>query len=124
MEEQNLQWGMHFCNSVMFKTVMKVESYICGQKAEGVTLPVYTSEHTKYCMTEYGQIYKLDKINLVSYELDLQKMEWFRNQDFVELCLNGSMRYTEMELFEDYYKFRKECACDQEIIPRETEIEK
>ena len=37
-EEQKLYWGMHFCNSKMFKTVAKVEMYIQEQKAGGGTL--------------------------------------------------------------------------------------
>ena len=46
MEEQKLYWGMHFCNSRMFKTIVKVEMYIREQQAEGITLPVHTEEHT------------------------------------------------------------------------------
>lgn len=109
MEEQKLYWGMHFCNLRMFKTIIKVELYIREQKAEGINLPVHIKEHTKYYMTEYGQIYKVDKTNFDSYELDLRKMEWFQNQDFVELCFDGDMRYTELDLFEDCYGARKEC---------------
>lgn len=106
MKEQKLYWGMHFCNLRMFKTVIRVELYIRGKKAEGMNLPVYIKEHTKYYMTEYGQVYKVDKTNFDSYELDLQKMEWFQNQDFVELCLDENMRYTEIDNFMDYYEYR------------------
>ena len=54
---------------------------------------------------------KLDKIKFDSYELDLQRMVWFQNQDFAKLYFDGNMRYTELDLFEDYYDFRKECVC-------------
>ena len=111
LEEQKLYWGMHFCNSRMFKTVARVEMYIQEQKAEGINLPPHIEEHTQYYMTEQGQIFKLDKTKFDSYELDLQKMAWFQNQDFVELYFGGNMRYTEMDLFQDCYDFRKECAC-------------
>lgn len=102
---------MQFCNSRMFKTVAKVEMYIQEQKAEGINLLLHIEEHTQYYMTEQGQIFKLDKINFESYELDLQKMVWFQNQDFVEVYFDGNIRYTEMSLFEDYYDFRMERVC-------------
>lgn len=102
---------MHFCNSRMFKTVTKVEMYIQEQKAKGINLPIHIKEHTQYYMTERGQIFQLDKTKFDTYELDLQKMAWFRNQDFVELYFSGWMKYTEMDSFEDCYNFRKECAC-------------
>ena len=107
-EEQKLYWGMHFCNSKMFKTVAKVEMYIQEQKAGGGTLLPHIEEHTQYYMTEQGQIFKLDKIKFDSYELDLQRMVWFQNQDFAKLYFDGNMRYTELDLFENYYDFRKE----------------
>ena len=106
MEEQNLYWGMHFCNSRMFKTIVKVEMYIREQQAEGITLPVHTEEHTKYYMTEHGQIFKFDKTEFVSYELDLQNMVWFQNQDFVRMYFDEYMKYTEMDTFLDCYKCR------------------
>ena len=61
MEEQKLYWGMHFCNSRMFKTIVKGEMYIREQQAEGITLPVHTEEHTKYHMIEHGQILKKNR---------------------------------------------------------------
>ena len=89
MEEQKLYWGMHFCNSRMFKTIVKVEMYIREQQAEGITLPVHTEE--------FG-----------SYELDLQNMVWFQNQDFVRMYFDEYMKYTEMDTFLDCYKCRGE----------------
>ena len=107
-EEQKFYWGMHFCNSRMFKTVTKGETYLLGQKEEGINSLCHTEEHTQYYMTEQGQIFKLDKTKFDSYELDLQKMVWFQNQDFVEMYFGGIMRYTEIDLFKDYYGLRKE----------------
>lgn len=107
-EEEELYWGMHFCNSRMFKTVVKVELYIREQKEEGIILSVHTEEHTKYYMTEHGQIFKFDKTEFVSYELDLQNMVWFQNQDFVRMYFDEYIKYTEMDTFLDCYKCRGE----------------
>ena len=54
---------------------------------------MHTEEHTKYYMTEHGQIFKFDKTEFVSYELDLQNMVWFQNQDFVR-----TVSYTHLTL--------------------------
>lgn len=78
MEEQKLYWGMHFCNSRMFKTIVKVEMYIREQQAEGITLPVHTEEHTKYYMTEHGQILSLIKQSLFHMNLICKIWSGFR----------------------------------------------
>lgn len=105
-EEQKLYWGMHFCNSRMFKTVTKVETYLQGQKAEGINSLCHVEEHTQYYMTEQGQIFKLDKTNFDSYELDLQRMAWFHNRDFITVYFGDYMKYTELNEFVDYFKYR------------------
>lgn len=33
-EEQDLYWGMHFCNSRMFKTIARIQMYLAEQKEE------------------------------------------------------------------------------------------
>lgn len=33
-EEQGLYWGMHFCNSRMFKTIARLQMYLAEQKEE------------------------------------------------------------------------------------------
>ena len=107
--ERELHWGMHFCNPRMAKAIIKVEMYINELKEKRTNLSVHTNIHTKYYMTEQGQIFKFDKKRFVSYELDQQEMAWFRNQDFVELYVDGDLRCTEMDLFEDYFGLRREC---------------
>lgn len=67
---------------------------------------MHTEEHTKYHMIEHGQIFKFDKTEFVSYELDLQNMVWFQNQDFVRMYFDEYMKYTEMDTFLDCYKCR------------------
>lgn len=106
VEEQKLYWGMHFCNSRMFKTVAKIEMHIQEKKAKEVKLPIYIEEHIQYCMTEQGQIFKMDKTTFYSYELDLQKMVWFQNQDFIDIYFGDYMKYTTMDDFIDYYEYR------------------
>lgn len=32
MKEQELCWGMHFCNASMFKTITQIEMYIRSKK--------------------------------------------------------------------------------------------
>lgn len=43
-------------------------------------------------MTEHGQIFKFDKTEFVSYELDLQNMVWFQNQDFIRMYFDEYMK--------------------------------
>ena len=74
-EEQDLYWGMHFCNSSMFKTIARIQMYLAEQKEE---YAASEKKHIKYYMTEYGQIFKFDKTNFISFELDLQNMYGFR----------------------------------------------
>lgn len=50
-EEQDLYWGMHFCNSRMFKTIARIQMYLAEQKEEYVASE---KKHIKYYMTEYG----------------------------------------------------------------------
>ena len=45
-------------------------------------------------MTEYGQVFKFNKEKFKSYELDLQNMVWFQNQDFVRTYLGDNVKYT------------------------------
>lgn len=104
--ENKVYWGMHFCNSRMFKTVTKVEMYIQEQKTEGINLPLHVEEHTQYYMTEQGQIFKLDKTKFDSYELDLQKMVWFHNRDFMTVYFGDYIKYTELNDFVDCFKYR------------------
>lgn len=108
MGEQELYWKMHFCNSKMFKTIAQIEMYTRSKKKEGITLLQHKEEHIHYYMTEYGQIFKFDKENFNSYELDLQNMLWFRNRDFVTMYLGNYMKYTEIDEFADYYENREE----------------
>ena len=108
MKNQELYWGMHFCNSRMFKTIAKVEMYIRGRKAEQINVISNKEEHTQYYMTEHGQIFKFDKVKFKSYELDLQDMVWFQNQDFVKAYFEDYMKYTEIDEFIDCYEYRKE----------------
>ena len=63
-------------------------------------------KNIKYYMTEYGQIFKFDKTNFISFELDLQNMVWFQNQDFTGIYFGEYIKYTELEGFEDYYEER------------------
>ena len=53
-------------------------------------------------------VFKFDKTEFVSYELDLQNMVWFQNQDFVRMYFDEYMKYTEMDTFLDCYKCRGE----------------
>ena len=108
MKEQKLYWGMHFCNSVMFKTVTKVEMYIRGKTTEEIKFMSDKEEHIHYYMTEYGQIFKFNKMSFISYELDLQNMVWFQNQDFVTIYLDNYIKYTEIDAFADCYEYRGE----------------
>ena len=41
---------------------------------------MHTEEHTKYYITEHGQIFKFDKTEFVSYEIDLKKILWLNNR--------------------------------------------
>ena len=88
MKEQELCWGMHFCNASMFKKILNRE------------------ESIHYYMTEYGQVFKFNKEKFKSYELDLQNMVWFQNQDFVRTYLGDNVKYTEIKKFADYYDYR------------------
>lgn len=108
MKEQELYWGMHFCNSKMFKTIAQIEMYTRSKKKEGEKLLQHKEQHVHYYMTEYGQIFKFDKENFDSYELDLQNMLWFRNRDFVAMYLGNYMKYTEINEFVDCYEDRSE----------------
>ena len=108
--KENLYWGMAFCNPRMFKTVGKIQLYRkqkeAGEGTEEAFLKGKKKEHVSYYMTEHGQIFKFDKENFKAYELDLHKMTWFRNQDFVSIYLDDYLKYTEMPDFEDDYDFR------------------
>lgn len=110
MKRQKLYWGMHFCNPSMFKTAVKVEMYVSSKLKENRKALSDNEIGTQYYMTEYGQIFKFDKMKFKSYELDLQNMLWFQNQDFIVMYLNGHMKYTEIKEFADYYEYRKEIA--------------
>lgn len=107
MKRLKLYWGMHFCNPRMFKTVVRVEMYERSKIRKNSECLSNNEEGIQYYMTEYGQIFKFDKIKFESYELDLQNMLWFQNQDFIVMYLNGHMKYTEIKEFVDYYKYRK-----------------
>ena len=107
MEEQKLYWGMHFCNSRMFKTIVKVEMYIREQQAEGITPGTYRRTY-KVLYDRAWADFKFDKTEFVSYELDSQNMVWFQNQDFVRMYFDEYMKYTEMDTFLDCYKCRGE----------------
>ena len=108
MKRQKLYWGMHFCNPRMFKTVVKVEMYVSSKTEENSEVLSNNKIDIQYYMTEYGQIFKFDRVKFESYELDLQNMLWFQNQDFIVMYINGHMKYTEIKEFVDYYEYRKE----------------
>lgn len=107
MKKQELYWGMHFCNSRMFKTVSKVEMYIHENEAVQKEIPESNEECIYYYMTEHGQIFKFNKTKFESYELDLQNMVWFDNRDFISVYLDNYMKYTEIKDFKDYYVHRE-----------------
>lgn len=104
--KEELYWGMEFCNSRMFKTVGKIQLYKKQKEAEKILLKEKKEEHVDYYMTEYGQIFKFDKEHFESYELDLYKMLWFQNQDFLTIYFDNYLKYTEIPGFEDYYDFK------------------
>lgn len=87
----------------MFKTIARIQMYLAEQKEE---YAASEKKHIKYYMTEYGQIFKFDKTNFISFELDLQNMVWFQNQDFTGIYFGEYIKYTELEGFEDYYEER------------------
>lgn len=47
-------------------------------------------------------------MSFISYELDLQNMVWFQNQDFVTIYLDNYIKYTELDAFVDCYEYRGE----------------
>ena len=113
-EEQDLYWGMHFCNSRMFKTIARIQMYLAEQKEEKGKKReqkggdnVSEEKHIKYYMTEHGQIFKFDRTKFISCELDLQNMVWLQNQDFTGIYFGEYIKYTELEGFEDCYEERK-----------------
>lgn len=105
MKEQELCWGMHFCNASMFKTITQIEMYIRSKK-KGELKILNREESIHYYMIEYGQVFKFNKEKFKSYELDLQNMVWFQNQDFVRTYLGDNVKYTEIKKFADYYDYR------------------
>lgn len=88
----------------MLKTVVKVEMYVGSKLGKNSEVSSDNEAGIQYYMTEYGQIFKFDKIKFESYELDLQNMLWFRNQDFIVMYLKGHMKYTEIKGFVDEYR--------------------
>lgn len=107
--KEELYWGMEFCNPRMFKTIGRIQLYRKQkeiEEAEKFFIKKKKMEHVGYYMTEHGKIFKFDKENFKAYELDLHKMSWFRNQDFISIYLGEYLKYTEMPEFEDYYDFR------------------
>lgn len=105
MKKQELCWKMHFCNASMFKTITQIEMYIRSKKKEELKI-LNREEIIHYYMTEYGQVFKFNKEKFKSYELDLQNMVWFQNQDFVRTYLGDNVKYTEIKKFADYYDYR------------------
>lgn len=90
----------------MFKTVGKIQLYKKQKEAEKILLKEKKEEHVDYYMTEYGQIFEFDKEHFESYELDLYKMIWFQNQNFLTIYFDNYLKYTEIPEFEDYYDFK------------------
>ena len=72
-EEQDLYWGMHFCNSRMFKTIARIQMYLAEQKEEYVASE---KKHIKYYMRRSMDKY-LNLIRQTLYPLNSIYKIWY-----------------------------------------------
>ena len=62
----------------------------------------------KYFFVENGTIFKLDENEYRFYELDLDEFVWDLKPSLVDLYYDVSLRYSEIEDFNDYYLNKSE----------------
>ena len=85
------------------KTSSYLNTYIMKCKIRGTELINYTKPDWYYCIVEDGRIFKFHHDECIFYELDLDKLVWYRNQSYASLIYDTYLRYQEFSGFVDYY---------------------
>lgn len=67
---------------------------------------VHNEEKTKYYIVEDGRVFK-EVDSSAFYGLDMESMEWVRDQSYMSMFYDTSFKFSELKNFRDYYSEKK-----------------
>ena len=93
----------HSYTALETKSASIVNKYVLLAQISGRNLIDYTKEDWYYCIAEDGSVFKYHSEELIFFQLDLEKMQWKRNQNWASLIHDTYLRYQEFDGFRDYF---------------------
>lgn len=90
------------------RTYERLQAYADDNQFDDTKFVRRNEDGMKYFFVENGTIFKLDENEYRFYELDLDEFVWDLKPSLVDLYYDVSLRYSEIEDFNDYYLNKSE----------------